>query len=82
MQIAPLNELLQAYMQIDYYLNLPDFTEFLAEGYTVCICHEILNKHDAYCPACEEPNPDYEPQTQPYDTTEDCARKNWLEYQG
>jgi hypothetical protein len=82
MQPAPLNELLQAYMQIDYYLGLPDFTEFLAEGYIICPnCKDILSVHDETCPVCGKYNNAYEPQTQPYDTTEDCIRNNWLEYQ-
>jgi hypothetical protein len=80
MQPAPLNELLTAYVQIDYYLSLPDYREFLAEGYSVCACGDILNKRDECCPICGSVNPNYEPQTVPYDTVRDCAMNNWSDY--
>ena len=81
MQPAPLNELLTAYVQIDYYLSLGDFSEFLAEGYTQCACGDILSKHDEYCPICGSVNPNYEPQTVPYDTVRDCALNNWCNFE-
>jgi hypothetical protein len=76
-----LNDILTAYMQIDYYLSLEDFSEFLAEGYSVCGCGEILNnREDKVCPKCGAVNYNYEPQTVPYNTIEDCAMNNWSEY--
>lgn len=81
MQPAPLNELLTAYVQIDYYLSLPDCSEFLAEGYSVCACGDILSKHDECCPKCGSVNPNYEPQTVPYDTVRDCVMNNWCNFE-
>jgi hypothetical protein len=81
MQPAPLNELLVAYIQIDYYLSLPDFSEFLAEGYGQCAaCGDILSKHEKVCSRCGSINPNYEPETVPYDTVRDCALNNWSDY--
>lgn len=81
MQPAPLNELLTAYVQIDYYLSLGDFSEFLAEGYSVCVCGDVLNnREDKVCSRCGSVNPNYEPQTVPYDTVRDCALNNWSDY--
>jgi hypothetical protein len=80
MQPAPLNELLTAYVQIDYYLSLPDCSEFLAEGYSVCACGDILSKRDEVCSRCGSVNPNYEPETVPYDTVRDCALNNWSDY--
>lgn len=81
MQPAPLNELLAAYVQIDYYLSLGDFSEFLAEGYSVCVCGDVLNnREDKVCSRCGSVNPNYEPQTVPYDTVRDCALNNWSDY--
>jgi hypothetical protein len=81
MQPAPLNELLVAFMQIDYYLSLPDFSEFLAEGYGQCAaCGDILSKHEEVCSRCGSINPNYEPQTVPYDTVRDCPLSNWSDY--
>lgn len=81
MQPAPLNELLVAFIQIDYYLSLPDFSEFLAEGYSVCVCGDVLNnREDKVCSRCGSVNPNYEPQTVPYDTVRDCALNNWSDY--
>ncbi len=80
MQPAPLNELLVAYIQIDYYLSLPDFSEFLAEGYGQCAaCGDILSKHEEVCSRCGSINPNYEPQTVPYDTVRDCPLNNWVD---
>lgn len=77
-----LNELLIAYMQIDYYLSLDDFSEFLAEGYSVCSCGEILhNREDEHCPRCGRYNTNYEPQTVPYNTIEDCVMNNWSDFE-
>jgi hypothetical protein len=81
MKPAPLNELLIAYVQIDYYLSLGDFSEFLAEGYSACVCGDVLNnREDKVCSKCGSVNPNYEPQTVPYDTVRDCALNNWSEY--
>jgi hypothetical protein len=81
MQPAPLNELLTAYVQIDYYLSLGNFSEFLAEGYGQCAaCGDILSKRDEVCSRCGSVNPNYEPQTVPYDTVRDCALNNWSDY--
>jgi len=81
MRPDPLNELLIAYVQIDYYLSLGDFSEFLAEGYTQCACGDILSKHDECCPICGSVNPNYEPQTVPYDTVRDCVMNNWNDFE-
>lgn len=81
MRPAPLNELLMAYIQIDYYLSLPDYREFLAEGYSVCACGDILSKRDECCPVCGSVNPNYEPETVPYDTVRDCAMNNWANFE-
>lgn len=82
MQPAPLNELLTAYVQIDYYLSLGDFSEFLAEGYGQCAaCGDILSKHDEVCSRCGSVNPNYEPETVPYDTVRDCALNNWADFE-
>jgi hypothetical protein len=80
MQPAPLNELLVAYIQIDYYLSLGDFSAFLAEGYGQCACGDILSKHEEVCSVCGSINPNYEPQTVPYDTVRDCPLSNWSDY--
>lgn len=81
MQPAPLNELLTAYIQIDYYLSLGDFSAFLAEGYGQCAaCGDILSKHEEVCSVCGSINPNYEPQTVPYDTVRDCPLSNWSDY--
>ena len=82
MQPAPLNELLTAYVQIDYYLSLGDFSAFLAEGYGQCAaCGDILNnREDKVCSRCGSINPNYEPETVPYDTVRDCALNNWSDY--
>ena len=80
MQPTPLNELLVAFIQIDYYLSLPDFSEFLAEGYGQCACGDILSKHEEVCSVCGSGNPNYEPQTVPYDTVRDCPLNNWSDY--
>ena len=82
MQPAPLNELLTAYVQIDYYLSLGDFSEFLAEGYGQCAaCGDILSKRDEVCSRCGSVNPNYEPETVPYDTVRDCALNNWCNFE-
>ena len=82
MRPDPLNVLLLAYIQIDYYLSLPDFSEFLAEGYGQCAaCGDILSKHDEVCPRCGSVNPNYEPQTVPYDTVRDCVMNNWTDFE-
>lgn len=81
MKPAPLNELLIAYVQIDYYLSLGNFSEFLAEGYTQCACGDILSKHEKVCSKCGSINPNYEPETVPYDTVRDCALNNWADFE-
>ena len=82
MKPAPLNELLTAYVQIDYYLSLGDFSTFLVDGYGQCAaCGDILSKHDECCPICGSVNPNYEPQTVPYDTVRDCALNNWSDFE-
>jgi len=82
MKPDPLNELLTAYVQIDYYLSLGDFSEFLAEGYGQCAaCGDILRKHDEVCPRCGSVNSNYEPQTVPYDTVRDCVLNNWADFE-
>ena len=82
MQPAPLNELITAYIQIDYYLSLGDFNAFLAEGYTQCAaCGDILSKHEEVCSRCGSGNPNYEPQTVPYDTVRDCPLSNWVNFE-
>ena len=81
MRPDPLNELLMAYIQIDYYLSLGDFSAFLAEGYTQCACGDILSKHDEVCSVCGSVNPNYEPQTVPYDTVRDCVMNNWVNFE-
>lgn len=75
-----LNDILIAYMQIDYYLSLDDFSEFLAEGYTQCYCGEILTREDEDCPKCGMYNPGWDPMIVPYNTIKDCAMSNWNEY--
>ncbi len=81
MQPDPLNELLTAYIQIDYYLSLGDFSAFLVDGYGQCAaCGDILSRHDECCPRCDSVNPNYEPQTAPYDTVRDCVMNNWSDY--
>lgn len=82
MQPDPLNELLLAYVQIDYYLSMDDFSAFLAEGYGQCAaCGDILSKHDETCSRCGSVNPNYEPQTVPYDTVRDCVMNNWADFE-
>ena len=82
MKPAPLNELITAYVQIDYYLSLDDFSAFLAEGYGQCTaCGDLLSKHDEVCPRCGSVNPNYEPQTVPYDTVRDCVMNNWTDFE-
>ena len=78
---APLNELVQAYIQIDWYLSHPNMVEFLVDGHSVCNCSEILSKHDEDCFRCGEHNPNFEPDSLSYDTVQDCVRRNWVDYE-
>lgn len=66
---APLNELLQAYIQIDWYMNQPNSAEYLVDGYHVCsnTCDYILGRREKYCPVCRTENPDYEPDSISFD---------------
>lgn len=65
---APLNELCNAYIQIDWYMSQEDVTEYLAEGYGICPhCGQILSRRDEFCPQCDVLNEMFEPDAISYE---------------
>lgn len=67
--IAPINELLEAYLQIDFYMSQPDVASFLAPGYTICECGYFNAESVEECPKCGKENPSHNPfEMMGYDT--------------
>lgn len=66
-----LNDLLTAYIQVDWYMSQTDMENFLVDGYMLCEeCRHIISKHDESCPVCGRKNSEFIPDELSYEVLE------------